>query len=104
MTAVVDRLAVTFTFNVLISCQAELLGLMHRFLELLNAHPARLAGPFPLHRPHPGPRRTHLRAAAGRLGPNVIKIDALLEDAGSEQLGGPRHDSDFQNLHCNNAR
>src|SRR5438105_13104597 len=32
-------------------------------------------------------------------GANVIKIDALLEDAGSEQLGGPRHGSDFQNLH-----
>jgi formyl-CoA transferase len=34
-------------------------------------------------------------------GANVIKIDALLEDAGSEQLGGPRHGSDFQNLHRN---
>jgi crotonobetainyl-CoA:carnitine CoA-transferase CaiB-like acyl-CoA transferase len=33
-------------------------------------------------------------------GANVIKIDALLEDAG-EQLGGPRHGSDFQNLHRN---
>jgi len=34
-------------------------------------------------------------------GANVIKIDALLEDAGSEQLGGSRHGSDFQNLHRN---
>jgi formyl-CoA transferase len=33
-------------------------------------------------------------------GANVIKIDALLEDGG-EQLGGPRHGSDFQNLHRN---
>ena len=34
-------------------------------------------------------------------GANVIKIDALLEDSGGEQLGGPRHGSDFQNLHRN---
>jgi formyl-CoA transferase len=34
-------------------------------------------------------------------GANVIKIDALLEDRGGEQLGGPRHGSDFQNLHRN---
>src|ERR1700689_261441 len=34
-------------------------------------------------------------------GANVVKIDALLEDAGSEQLGGPRRGSDFQNLHRN---
>jgi formyl-CoA transferase len=34
-------------------------------------------------------------------GANVIKIDALLEDTGGEQLGGPRHGSDFQNLHRN---
>jgi len=34
-------------------------------------------------------------------GANVIKIDALMEDAGSEQLGGPRQGSDFQNLHRN---
>jgi len=34
-------------------------------------------------------------------GANVIKIDALLEDAGGEQMGGPRHGSDFQNLHRN---
>src|SRR6201995_3176445 len=34
-------------------------------------------------------------------GANVIKIDALLEDAGSEQLGGPRRGFDFQNLHRN---
>lgn len=33
-------------------------------------------------------------------GANVIKIDALLENAG-EQLGGPRHGPDFQNLHRN---
>jgi crotonobetainyl-CoA:carnitine CoA-transferase CaiB-like acyl-CoA transferase len=34
-------------------------------------------------------------------GANVIKIDALLEDAPSESLGGPRHGADFQNLHRN---
>ena len=34
-------------------------------------------------------------------GANVIKIDALLDDAGGEQLGGPRQGSDFQNLHRN---
>ncbi len=34
-------------------------------------------------------------------GANVIKIDALLEEAGGEQPGGPRHGSDFQNLHRN---
>jgi len=34
-------------------------------------------------------------------GANVIKIDAILEDAGGEQLGGPRRGSDFQNLHRN---
>jgi crotonobetainyl-CoA:carnitine CoA-transferase CaiB-like acyl-CoA transferase len=34
-------------------------------------------------------------------GANVIKIDALLEDAGGEQLGGARSGSDFQNLHRN---
>jgi formyl-CoA transferase len=33
-------------------------------------------------------------------GANVIKIDALMENAG-EQLGGPRHGPDFQNLHRN---
>ncbi len=33
-------------------------------------------------------------------GANVIKIDAL-EDAAGEQPGGPRHGSDFQNLHRN---
>lgn len=33
-------------------------------------------------------------------GANVIKIDALTDDA-SEQPGGPRHGSDFQNLHRN---
>src|ERR1700724_1088929 len=33
-------------------------------------------------------------------GANVMKIDALLEDAGGEQLGG-RATADFQNLHRN---
>jgi crotonobetainyl-CoA:carnitine CoA-transferase CaiB-like acyl-CoA transferase len=33
-------------------------------------------------------------------GANVIKIDALVENAG-EQLGGPRRGPDFQNLHRN---
>ena len=34
-------------------------------------------------------------------GANVVKIDALLEDGGGEQPGGPRQGSDFQNLHRN---
>ena len=34
-------------------------------------------------------------------GATVIKIDALTEDAGGEQPGGPRRGSDFQNLHRN---
>src|SRR3977135_1958545 len=34
-------------------------------------------------------------------GANVIKIDALLEDATGEQPGGPRHGSGFQNLDRN---
>ena len=34
-------------------------------------------------------------------GANVIKIDALLENADSEQLGGARRGADFQNLHRN---
>ncbi|WFT92864.1 CoA transferase [Bradyrhizobium barranii] len=34
-------------------------------------------------------------------GAKVIKIDALTEDTGGEQPGGPRHGSDFQNLHRN---
>ncbi|MEH2483506.1 crotonobetainyl-CoA:carnitine CoA-transferase CaiB-like acyl-CoA transferase [Nitrobacteraceae bacterium AZCC 2146] len=34
-------------------------------------------------------------------GANVIKIDALSDDAGGEQPGGPRRGSDFQNLHRN---
>src|SRR5262245_257334 len=34
-------------------------------------------------------------------GANVIKIDAILEEAGGETMGGPRHGSDFQNLHRN---
>ena len=33
-------------------------------------------------------------------GANVVKIDALT-DADGEQPGGPRHGSDFQNLHRN---
>ncbi|MGX9389295.1 CaiB/BaiF CoA transferase family protein [Nitrobacteraceae bacterium UC4446_H13] len=34
-------------------------------------------------------------------GANVIKIEALAEGASGEQAGGPRHGSDFQNLHRN---
>jgi crotonobetainyl-CoA:carnitine CoA-transferase CaiB-like acyl-CoA transferase len=34
-------------------------------------------------------------------GANVVKIDALMEDAAGEQPGGPRGGSDFQNLHRN---
>ncbi|MET4089339.1 CoA transferase [Bradyrhizobium sp. S3.5.5] len=34
-------------------------------------------------------------------GANVVKIDALTEDTGGEQPGGPRRGSDFQNLHRN---
>jgi formyl-CoA transferase len=34
-------------------------------------------------------------------GANVVKIDALTEDSGGEQPGGPRRGSDFQNLHRN---
>lgn len=34
-------------------------------------------------------------------GANVVKIDALTEDAGGEQPGGPRRGADFQNLHRN---
>src|SRR6202048_3398141 len=34
-------------------------------------------------------------------GANVVKIDALMEDAAGEQPGGPRHGPDFQNLHRN---
>ena len=34
-------------------------------------------------------------------GANVIKIEALAEGASGEQPGGPRHGSDFQNLHRN---
>src|ERR1035437_3845544 len=37
----------------------------------------------------------------GDWGANVIKIDALMEGAAGEQPGGPRHGSDFQNLHRN---
>ena len=32
-------------------------------------------------------------------GANVVKIDALLDNAGGEQLGGARQVSDFQNLY-----
>src|SRR6201985_967073 len=32
-------------------------------------------------------------------GANVIKIDAILEDAGGEQLGGPRQGGHLQDLH-----
>ena len=34
-------------------------------------------------------------------GANVVKVDALTEDSGGEQPGGPRRGSDFQNLHRN---
>ncbi|MET4186666.1 crotonobetainyl-CoA:carnitine CoA-transferase CaiB-like acyl-CoA transferase, partial [Bradyrhizobium sp. JR7.2] len=34
-------------------------------------------------------------------GANVVKLDALTEDAGGEQPGGARRGSDFQNLHRN---
>jgi formyl-CoA transferase len=34
-------------------------------------------------------------------GATVIKVDALTEDSGGEQPGGPRQGSDFQNLHRN---
>src|SRR6202035_4634249 len=34
-------------------------------------------------------------------GANVIKVDALMEDAAGEQPGGPRQGPDFQNLHRN---
>lgn len=34
-------------------------------------------------------------------GANVVKIDALSDDAAGEQPGGPRQGSDFQNLHRN---
>jgi crotonobetainyl-CoA:carnitine CoA-transferase CaiB-like acyl-CoA transferase len=34
-------------------------------------------------------------------GANVIKIEAVVEDGDKEQLGGPRHGGDFQNLHRN---
>src|SRR6201994_3271862 len=34
-------------------------------------------------------------------GANVVKIDALVEDAAGEQPGGPRRGPDFQNLHRN---
>jgi len=34
-------------------------------------------------------------------GANIVKIDALMEDAAGEQPGGPRRRFDFQNLHRN---
>jgi crotonobetainyl-CoA:carnitine CoA-transferase CaiB-like acyl-CoA transferase len=34
-------------------------------------------------------------------GANVIKIEAVVDDASKEQLGGPRQGADFQNLHRN---
>src|SRR3982074_3134144 len=34
-------------------------------------------------------------------GANVVKIDARMKDPAGEQPGGPRHGSDFQNLHRN---
>jgi crotonobetainyl-CoA:carnitine CoA-transferase CaiB-like acyl-CoA transferase len=34
-------------------------------------------------------------------GANVIKIESVPDEAGGEQLGGPRHGADFQNLHRN---
>jgi crotonobetainyl-CoA:carnitine CoA-transferase CaiB-like acyl-CoA transferase len=34
-------------------------------------------------------------------GANDIKIDALTDDVAGEQPGGPRHGSNFQNLHRN---
>ncbi|MBS0528781.1 MAG: CoA transferase [Proteobacteria bacterium] len=34
-------------------------------------------------------------------GANVIKIEAVPDEDSGEQLGGPRHGSDFQNLHRN---
>src|SRR3979490_2767059 len=34
-------------------------------------------------------------------GPNVIQHALMMEDAAGEQPGGPRHGSDFQNLHRN---
>ena len=34
-------------------------------------------------------------------GANVIKIEAPVDPAGGDNMGGPRHGSDFQNLHRN---
>ena len=34
-------------------------------------------------------------------GANVIKIEAPVDPAGGDSMGGPRHGSDFQNLHRN---
>src|ERR1700745_2948601 len=51
-----------------------------------------------LTRVRPGP--TCVRQLAD-WGANGIRVDALLEDAGGEQPGGPRQGSDFQNLHRN---
>src|SRR5205814_1484061 len=37
-------------------------------------------------------------------GANVVKIDALMEDAGGEQPGAPRRGSDFENFAPQQAR
>lgn len=37
----------------------------------------------------------------GDWGANVIKIEAPVDPAGGDSMGGPRHGSDFQNLHRN---
>src|SRR5260221_8721376 len=71
--------------------------------DLSDALSTCLAGPFPLTvldltRVRSGP--TCVRQLAD-WGANVIKIDALMEDAAGEQPGGPRQGSDFQNFHRN---
>jgi hypothetical protein len=65
-----------------------------------NALPARLSRftVLDLTRIRSGP--TCVRQLAD-WGANVIKIDALSDDADSEQPGGPRQGADFQNLHRN---
>nr|AWM08741.1 CoA transferase [Bradyrhizobium symbiodeficiens] len=73
--------------------------------------PERLKMPFP-HASEALSRFTVLDLTRVRSGPtcvrqladwgaNVVKIDALTEDSGGEQPGGPRRGSDFQNLHRN---
>jgi hypothetical protein len=49
----------------------------------------------------PGPFRADCVRQLADWGVNVVKIDALLEDAAGEQPGGPRQGSDFQNLRRN---